>query len=87
MKKNGSSETSLLHQLAEAEGKILDESINLIENSPVLTEKMTQGSSHNTHHVQPQTISSTLSMKKFKKNIKPKTSKQNYQRNCSICVK
>ena len=39
------------------------------------TEKMTQGSSRNTHHVKPQTISSTLSMKKFKKNIKPKTSK------------
>ena len=36
---------------------------------------MTQGSSHNTRHVKPQTISSTLLMKKFKKNIKPKTSK------------
>ena len=36
---------------------------------------MTQGSSHNIHHVKPQIISSTLSMKKIKKNIKPKASK------------
>ena len=41
----------------------------------MVTEKMTQGSSHNTHHVKPQTTSSTLSMKKFKKKIQPKTSK------------
>ena len=41
----------------------------------MVTEKMTQGSSHNTHHVKPQIISSTLSMKKLKKNIKPKASK------------
>ena len=41
----------------------------------MVTEKMTQGSSHNTHHVKPQTRSSTLSMKKFKKKIQPKTSK------------
>ena len=74
-KKNGSSETSLSHQLAEVPGKILDKSINLIENSPMVIEKKAQGSSCNTHHVKPQTISSTLSMKKFKKNIKPKTSK------------
>ena len=74
-KKNGYSETSLSQQLAEVEGKILDKSINLIENSPIVTEEMTQGSSHNTHHVKPQTISSTLSMNKFKKNSKPKTSK------------
>ena len=73
--KNGSSGTSLSHQLAEVEGKILDKSINLIENSPMVTEKMTQGSSHNIHHINLQTTSSTLSMKKFKKNIKPKTSK------------
>ena len=38
-------------------------------------QKKWQGSSCNTHHVKPQTISSNLSMKKFKKNIKPKTSK------------
>ena len=75
VEKNGSSKTSLSHQLAEVEGKIIDKSINLIGNSPMVTEKMTQGSSHNTHHVKPQTTSSTLSMKKFKKNIKPKTSK------------
>ena len=62
-------------QLAEVEGEILVKSINLIENSPMVTEKMTQGSSHNTQHVKPQTTSSTLSMKKFKKKIKPKTSK------------
>ena len=36
---------------------------------------MTQESSHNTHNIKPQTISSTLSINKFKKNIKPKTSK------------
>ena len=75
LERNGSSETSLLYQLAEVEGKVLDKSINLIENSPRVTEKMAQGSSHNTRHVKPQTISSTLSKKKFKKNIKPKTSK------------
>ena len=65
--------TSLLHQLAKIQGKILDKSINLIENSPMITEKtIIKGSSCNMHHVKPQTISSTLSMKKFKKNIKPK---------------
>ena len=41
----------------------------------MVTEKMTQESSRNTHHVKPHTISSTLSMTKFKKNIKPKTTK------------
>ena len=75
LEKNESSVTSLSHRLTEVQCKILDKSINLIENSPMVTEKMTQGSSCNTHHVKPQTISSTLSMKKFKKNIKPKTSK------------
>ena len=62
-------------QLAKVEGKIFDKSINLIENSPMVTEKITQRLSHNTHHTQPQKISSALSMKKFKKNIKPKKSK------------
>ena len=35
---------------------------------------MTQGSYHRglTHHVKPQTINNTLSIKKFKQNIKPK---------------
>ena len=42
-KKKESSVTSLSHQL-----KILDKSINLIENSPMVKEKMTQGSSHDT---------------------------------------
>ena len=41
--KNESSETSLSQQLAEVEGKILDKSINLTENSPMVTEEMTQG--------------------------------------------
>ena len=38
---------SLSHQLAEVKikGNILDKSINVIENSPRVTEKMTQGSS------------------------------------------
>ena len=36
---------------------------------------MKQGSSRNAHHVKPKTFSSTLSMKKLKKNIKPQTSK------------
>ena len=74
-KKNGYSETSLSQQLAEVEGKILDKSINLIENWSMVTEEMTQGSSHDTRHAKLQKISSTLSMKKFKKNIRPKTSK------------
>ena len=74
-KKNGYSETSLSQQLAEVEGKILDKSINLIENSSMVTEEMTQGSSHDTRHAKLQKISSTSSMKKFKKNIRPKTSK------------
>ena len=74
-KKNESSVTSLSHQLAKVPDKILDKSTNLIENSPMITEKMTQGSSHNMHHVKPQIISSTLSMKKLKKNMKPKISK------------
>ena len=39
-KKNGCSGTSLSHQLAEVEGKIIDKSINLIENSPMVTEKL-----------------------------------------------
>ena len=75
LEKNGFPETALSYQLAVVEGNIPDKSINLIENSPMVTEKMTQGSSHNTHHVKPQIISSTLSMKKFKKNIKHKASK------------
>ena len=73
LKKNESPVTSFSHQLAEVQGKILDKSINLIENLPIVTEKMTLGSSRNTHHFKPQTISSTLSMKKLKKNVKPKT--------------
>ena len=38
----------------------------------MVTKKLTQGSSGNMHHVKPQTISSTLSMKKFKKKLSPK---------------
>ena len=38
-KKNESSVTSLSHQLAKVPDKILDKSTNLIENSPMLTEK------------------------------------------------
>ena len=41
----------------------------------MVTQEMTQGSSHDTRHAKLQKISSTLSMKKFKKNIRPKTSK------------
>ena len=40
----------------------------------MVTEKMAQGYSLDAHHVKPQRISSTLSMKKFKKNIKPEKS-------------
>ena len=40
----------------------------------MVTEKMTQKSSCNTHLVRPQTTSNTLSMNKFKKNINTKTS-------------
>ena len=46
--------------------KILYESINLIENSPMVIEKMTPGPCRNIHHVNPQTISITLPVKKFK---------------------
>ena len=74
-KKNESSVTSLSHQPAKVQGKILYKLINLIENSPMVTEKMTQGSSCNRHHVKPKTISSTASIKKFNENIEPKTPK------------
>ena len=74
-KKNESSVTTLSHQLGEVQCKIIDKSIHLIENSPMVPKKMTQGYSRNLRHVKPQTISRTLSMKKFKRNIKPKTSK------------
>ena len=74
-KKNESSVTTLSHQLGEVQCKIIDKSIHLIENSPMIPKKMTQGYSRNLRHVKPQAISRTLSMKKFKKNSKPKTSK------------
>ena len=38
-KKNGSSETLVSHQLAEVEDRIYNKSVNLIQNSPMVTEK------------------------------------------------
>ena len=42
---------------------MIDESINLIKNSPMITENMIQGSYHYTYHVKSERICSTLSMK------------------------